>query len=123
MVKKKCVTFLISDFQDSGYEKSLKLAAFHYDLIAITITDPRELNVPNAGLVELSDAETGEQILVDTASAAARKKFNTTARARHLEQKELLARLNIDQIDVHTDRDYMRDLISFFHSRDRRQTL
>lgn len=123
MVKRKCVTFLISDFQDSGHEKALKLAALHYDLIAITITDPRELDVPNAGLVELRDAETGDQILVDTASAAARKKFNTTARARHLELKENLARLNIDQIDIHTDRDYMRDLIRFFRSRERRQSL
>jgi uncharacterized protein (DUF58 family) len=123
MVKKKCVTFLLSDFQDSGHEKSIKLAALHYDLIAITITDPRELELPNAGLVEVADSETGEQILVDTASAAARKKFNIAARARHLELKESLARINIDQIDVHTDRDYMRDLIRFFQTRERRQTL
>ncbi len=123
MVKKKCVTFLISDFQDSDCEKALKLAAIHYDLIAITITDPRELELPNAGLVELSDTETGEQILVDTASAAARKRFNIAARARHLEIKGSLSRLNIDQIDVHTDRDYMRDLIRFFQTRERRQTL
>ena len=123
MVKKKCVTFLISDFQDSGYEQPLKLAAFHYDLIAVTITDPRELDVPNAGLVTLSDAETDEQILIDTASASARKKFNTATRARHLELKATLARLNIDQIDVHTDRDYIRDLIRFFQTRERRQAL
>jgi hypothetical protein len=71
----------------------------------------------------LADAETGEQILVDTASAAARKKFSTAAKARNLEIKDLLARLNIDQIDVCTDRDYMRDLIRFFQTRDRRQTL
>jgi len=122
-VKKKCVTFLISDFQDSEYDKQLKLAAIHYDLIAITITDPRELELPNAGLVELADTETGEQILVDTASAAARKKFNLAAKARHLEIKDSLARLNIDQIDVRTDRDYLRDLIRFFQARDRRQTL
>ncbi len=123
MVKKKCVTFLISDFQDSDYDKALKLAAIHYDLIAITITDPRELDVPNTGLVSLSDTETGEQILVDTASATARKKFNITARARHLELKATLARFNIDQIDIRTDRDYMSDLIRFFQTRERRQTL
>ncbi len=123
MVKKKCVTFLISDFQDSEYDKQLKLAAIHYDLIAITITDPREQELPNAGLVELADAETGEQVLVDTASAAARKRFNTAARARQMEIRDALARLNVDQIEVRTDRDYMRDLIRFFHTRDRRQTL
>jgi uncharacterized protein (DUF58 family) len=123
MVKKKCVTFLISDFQDADYEKQLKLAAIHYDLIAVTITDPRELELPDAGLVELMDAESGEQTLIDTASAAARKKFNTAAKARHLETRDSLARLNIDQIDVRTDRDYLRDLIRFFQARDRRQTL
>ena len=123
MVKKKCVTFLLSDFQDSNYDKQLKLAAIHYDLIAITITDPRELNLPNAGLVELTDAETDEQILVDTASAEARNRFNIAARARHLEIKDSLTRLNIDQIDVHTDRDYVHNLVRFFQTRDRRQTL
>jgi uncharacterized protein (DUF58 family) len=123
MVKNKCVTFLISDFMDSGYEKQLKLAAIHYDLIAITITDPRELELPNAGLVELTDAETGEQILVDTASAIARKNFNTAAKARGLEIKSALSRLNIDQISVRTDRDYTHDLIRFFQSRGQRQTL
>lgn len=123
MVKNKCVTFLISDFLDSEYDNPLKLAAIRYDLIAITITDPRELELPNAGLVELSDAETGEQILVDTASAAARQKFNTAAHARQLERKDLFNRLNIDQIDVRTDRDYVHELVRFFHGRDRRQTL
>jgi uncharacterized protein (DUF58 family) len=123
MVKKKCITFLVSDFQASDYETSLKLAALHYDLIAVTITDPRELELPDAGLVELADAETGEHILVDTANATARKRFSTAARARHLEIKESLARLRIDQIDIHTDRDYMRDLIRFFRTRERRQTL
>jgi uncharacterized protein (DUF58 family) len=123
MVKKKCVTFLISDFQDADYEKQLKLAAIHYDLIAVTITDPRELELPNAGLVELSDTETGRRVLVDTASAEARRRFKVAAHARHLELKETFSRLNIDQIDVHTDRDYLRDLIRFFQARDRRQTL
>lgn len=122
MVKHRCVTFLISDFQDTGYEKPLKLAALHYDLIAITITDPRELELPNAGLVELTDAETDEQILVDTASPTARKIFNTAAKARQLELRDTLARLNIDQIDVRTDRDYVLDLVRFFQRRSRRQT-
>lgn len=123
MVKNQCVTFLISDFQDSDYEKQLKLAAFHYDLIAITITDPRELELPNAGLVELVDAETGEQILVDTASASARKKYQIAAKARQLEIKDQLMRLNIDQIDVHTHRNHVLDLVRFFRSREQRQTL
>ena len=123
MVKRKCIAFLVSDFQDSDCEKSLRLAAHHYDLIAATITDPRELELPNIGMVELRDAETGERLLVDTASAAARERFNTTARKRHQAMKEQLAHLGIDQIDVHTDRDYLRDLVAFFRARELRQTL
>jgi uncharacterized protein (DUF58 family) len=123
MVKRKCVTFLISDFQDADYEKPLKVAAAHYDLIAVTMTDPRELELPDAGLVELTDAETGEQLLVDTASATARRKYNSAAQAHHLALRERLARLNIDQIDIQTDRDYVRDLVRFFRTRERRQTL
>jgi uncharacterized protein (DUF58 family) len=123
MIKKKCVTFLISDFLDNEYDRQLKLAAIHYDLVAITITDPRELELPNAGLVEMQDAETGEQILVDTASASARKKFNVAAKAQKLETKATLTRLNVDHIDMHTDRDYVHDLVRFFRSREQRQTL
>ena len=123
MVKKKCVTFLISDFQDSEFEKQLKLAAIHYDLIAVSITDPRELELPNVGLVDLLDPESGRQVLVDTASTAARKRFSTAARARQLKNKDMLTRLNVDQIDVRTDREYMGDLIRFFQTRERRQTL
>ncbi|HEY5654079.1 MAG TPA: DUF58 domain-containing protein [Pontiella sp.] len=123
MVKKKCVTFLISDFQDTGYEKSLRLAAIHYDLIAVTMTDPREMDLPNVGLVELSDAETGEQILIDTSNRSARKRFRIESRARHLKVRATLSQLNIDQIDIYTDRDYIRDLVRFFRARERRQTL
>ncbi len=123
MVKKKCITFLLSDFQDAGFEKALRLAAIHYDLVAITIADPRELELPDAGLVELSDAETGERILIDTASPAARKRYAVSAQARRQETARLLARLDIDRIDVRTDRDYVRELIRFFRTRERRQTL
>jgi uncharacterized protein (DUF58 family) len=123
MVKKKCVTFLISDFQDSDYDSALRLAALHYDLIAIIMTDPRELEFPAAGLVDLTDAETGERTLVDTSSSAVRSKLHIAARTRHLEIRDALARLNIDLIDVRTDRDYLDSLIRFFRSRERRQTL
>ncbi len=123
MVKKKCVTFLLSDFQNSGFNHALKRASIHYDLIAVTITDPRELELPDAGLVALMDAETGEQILVDTASSSARKKFKTAALAHRLEIKATLAQFGIDQINVQTQLDYMPDLVRFFLTRDRRQTL
>ncbi len=121
MVRQKCVVFLVSDFQDSGYEKALRLAAHHYDLIAVSITDPRELSVPNVGLVELSDPETGERMVVDTASSAARRNYEAAANARQQELKEQLARLSIDQIDILSERDYVSDLIRFFKARERRQ--
>lgn len=121
MVQKRCVTFLFSDFQDTDYQHALKLAALHYDLIVITLADPRELTLPNAGLVELMDEETGEQTMIDTSSAAVQKRFKIAAHAHQLELKESFARLNIDQIAIQTDQDYIQHLIRFFRSRDRRQ--
>ncbi len=121
MVRQKCVVFLLSDFQDSGYDKALRLAAHHYDLIAVSITDPRELSIPNVGLVELSDPETGRRRVVDTSSSAARRNYEAAARTRQQELKEQLSRIGIDQIDIRTDCDSVHDLVRFFKGRERRQ--
>ena len=123
MVKRSCIAFLISDFLDSGYEKALKQAAFHFDLIAVTIADPRELTLPNAGLIELRDAETGEQRLIDSSSAAARKRFRVTAEARRTALHRVFTQHDIDHIDIQTHLDPIRDLVRFFRTRERRQTL
>ncbi len=118
---KKCVVFLISDFQDEDYENPLRAVAKKHDVIAISLGDPREFELPNAGFITLQDAETGEWQSIDTGSAAVRKRFRQLGVARRELLRTQLIAAGIDQIDVSagTD-DYILDLVRFFRTRERR---
>ena len=120
ITKKRCVVFLISDFLATGYEKQMRILGKRHDLIAVSITDPREVRLPKAGLIELEDAETGEIILIDTDSASVRREYEQVGRRREAELNELFASMNVDHIKVMTDRDYVRDIVRFFMERERR---
>ena len=78
--KRRCVAFLVSDFQDAGYESLLRVARRKHDIIPIVITDPRELEIPTIGLVRLQDSATGEVVMFDTASRKNLKRFQPFAR-------------------------------------------
>jgi uncharacterized protein (DUF58 family) len=118
--KKRAVVFLVSDFQAEGFEKPMRIVSKRHDLVAVPIVDPREVRLPNVGLIELEDAETGETILVDTSSAAVRKRYERLGRERSERVRELFASMGVDNIEVATDRDYIPKLVSFFRARERR---
>jgi uncharacterized protein (DUF58 family) len=118
--KKRAVVFLVSDFQAEGFEKPMRIVSKRHDLVAVPIVDPREVRLPNVGLIELEDAETGETILVDTSSAAVRKRYERLGRERSERFRELFASMGVDNIEVATDRDYIPKLVSFFRARERR---
>jgi uncharacterized protein (DUF58 family) len=118
--KKRAVVFLVSDFQAEGFEKPMRIVSKRHDLVAVPIVDPREVRLPNVGLIELEDAETGETILVDTSSAAVRKRYERLGRERSEQFRELFASMGVDNIEVATDRDYIPKLVSFFRARERR---
>lgn len=120
VIKKRSVVFLVSDFQAEDFEKPMRVIGKRHDLIAVTVVDPREVRLPNVGLVELEDAETGEIVLVDTGSASIRKKYERLGREQSDRFRELFASMDVDQIEVMTDRDYVPNLVRFFHSRERR---
>lgn len=120
MQRKRAVVFLISDFQQPDLHRSLSVTAQRHDLIAISITDPRELDIPNVGLIELEDAETGERLLVDTSSRRARAEIAQELRNRHERTGRLLRSLKIDHIELHTDRPFDKPLMDFFQRRVRR---
>jgi uncharacterized protein (DUF58 family) len=120
VITRRSVVFLISDFLGEGYEKPLRVLGKKHDLIAASITDPREIKLPDVGLVELEDAETGELILIDTGSAAIRKRYEQLGATRQGYLKEMFRSMNIDQIEISTNRDYLVDLIKFFRTRERR---
>ena len=120
VISKKTVTFLISDYLDTGYEKKLKVMNKRHDLIAVTIKDPREIELPKLGLIKLLDSETGERIIIDTNNGKARNWYKARALERKGQLKKIFASSGIDQIDIQTDRDYLKSITSFFLNRERR---
>lgn len=120
---KKSVVFLVSDFIGHGFEKKLRVTGRRHDLIAVSVTDPREIRLPDVGLIRLEDAETGETVLVDTGSEAVRKKYEAYGRERRQTLKSLFRSMGIDQIEIFTDSNYVLDLVRFFRTRERRRNV
>ncbi len=118
--RKKAVTFLISDFISENYEQALRITGKKHDLISISITDPRELSLPSAGIVELLDAETGETVLIDTSDANFRKGYSLLSRKNLHDRFELFRSANIDYIDIRTDVPYIDPIMKFFRVREKR---
>ena len=118
---KRSVVFLISDFFGEDFEKSMRVMGKRHDLIAVSITDPREIRLPDVGLIELEDAETGERIVIDAGSKAVRKQYEHlgTARLDHL--RGLFRAIDVDHLEILNGRDYVRDLIKFFRMRERKR--
>lgn len=117
---RRAIVFVLSDFHAQGYKKALSSANKRHDVIAVTITDPAELKLPDAGLIELEDGETGVSFLVDTSDRTVRRQYEERAAKRMEERKRLLASINVDHIDVRTNIPYDRTLVSFFRMRERR---
>ncbi len=117
---RKAVVFLVSDFLAEGYERPLGIVARRHDVIAISITDPRERELPKVGLIELEDAETGEIVGVDSSSFLVRRQYEAIARERAERLAESFRSSGVDHIPVLTGRDYVRDLVRFFRGRERR---
>jgi uncharacterized protein (DUF58 family) len=120
VTNKKSVLFLVSDFIGEGYETKIRVLAKRHDLIAISITDPREISMPDCGLVQLEDAETGEMLLIDAGSAAFRKQYGMLCAQRLDKLRKFFRSMDVDHIEVMTGRDYLHDLIRFFKVRERR---
>ena len=119
--KRRAVVFLFSDFLGSGYADQLKRAGHRHDLIAVRTTDPREESLPAAGLVNLEDAETGRQVLVDTNSERVRAGFAAAAAARRAEFVKLARSARADVIEVGTAGDHFDALLRFFRTRGKRR--
>ncbi|MEW6096082.1 MAG: DUF58 domain-containing protein [bacterium] len=117
VVRKKAVVFLVSDFLAKDYDKALKIANKKHDVIAIKITDPREMELPNVGFIELEDAEIGEEILIDTTDLELRNTFRELNLKRQTQRNKLFGSTGIDSIDIHTDKSYVEPIMSFFMMR------
>lgn len=120
VVKRRAVTFVISDFFAKDFKKPLSIANKRHDVVAITITDPREEALPNAGIVELVDAETGRSFTIDTSSEKVRTGYAKKASTIHRERAEIFGSVGVDHIDISTDKSYLEAFIKFFKMRKRR---
>jgi len=119
--KRKAVVFLISDFMDSGYEKELKVLAKRHDVICCPISDPREFELVNAGLIEVEDPETGELFMLDTSSKAFAKEFKDNADAERSKLEDMFVKYKIDNIPLSTDRPFQDDIRKLFRKRQLRK--
>ena len=120
--KKRCTTFLLSDFMnskrdDEALNDALKIASSRHDIIALKVSDPREKEMPDVGVVELQDAETGRKVWVDTSSSAVRDHYAAAWNEREERTRELLLHNRIDIADISTDSDYVAELIKLFKQR------
>jgi uncharacterized protein (DUF58 family) len=118
---RRAVVFVISDFQAEGFERSLRVLGRRHDVIAVSVSDSKELALPDAGLIELEDSETGETVLIDTGSREVRKRYESLSLERAGKLSELLRSTGIDQIRIETGRAYLRDMMAFFRNRERRR--
>ncbi len=117
VLKPHSVVFLISDFKDTGYEKQLRLSSKRHSLIAITLQDRREVELPDVGLIELEDAESGERVIVDTRSEEARRLYTELNQRADAERRQVFRANQVDSIHIRTDESYVKPLIRFFRQR------
>lgn len=115
--KRKAVVVLISDFMDKDYEKELRVTARHHDVICCHISDPAELRLPNVGLLELEDPETGDLVLLDTADRRVRAGYEETAARRRDALVNQLRKMKVDTIELSTDRPFVDDVRKLFRRR------
>ncbi|MDP6685911.1 MAG: DUF58 domain-containing protein [Candidatus Omnitrophota bacterium] len=120
VLKKKAVVFLISDFMDSGYEKLLRILNKRHDIIGVSISDPREAKLPNIGLIEFEDAETGEILHLDTRDAYLRNELLKRRSSKIEARNKLFKSMALDSIEISTDKSYIKPLMLFFKMRARR---
>jgi uncharacterized protein (DUF58 family) len=117
VVKKKSIVFLISDFIDSGFVKSLKISSRKHDLIAIHIADRRELSLPGKGLFILKDFETGEEFFCNFSSRETKKKFRELSNENRQSLNNLFRKYNVDVVDITDEKTYEKPLFDFFLKR------
>ncbi|MFA5069572.1 MAG: DUF58 domain-containing protein [Candidatus Omnitrophota bacterium] len=119
-IKRKAVVFVISDFFDRDFKNVLSVSNRHHDIIAVNIIDPREMEIPDVGIIRLCDLETGAELAVDASSKKFRDDYTASCRIRLEQGRRLFISAGVDRILIRTDRPYAGELTGFFKSRKRR---
>ncbi|MEX2229609.1 MAG: DUF58 domain-containing protein [Dehalococcoidia bacterium] len=119
VLPRRSVVFLISDWFDDGYARSLRLLAQRHDVVALVLVDPVDLELPDMGLVEVEDAESGARLLVDSANRGVRERYAAAARTRAARRSEQIARAGVDEVVIRLDRDLLAPVAAYFRARAR----
>ena len=118
VIKKRCVTFMLSDFiDDNDYRNALTIANRKHDIVAIQIYDRRLAELPDVGLMKVRDAETGHEQWIDTSSAKLRNAHHAWWKERQVRLAETFTKSNVDSVSVRTDQDYVKSLLNLFAKR------
>lgn len=118
VIKKRCTTFVISDFMDSQFEQALKLANKKHDIVALQIYDEREAQLPDAGMVRLRNAESNETLWIDTSSKKVRDNYSANWLKKQNELKQIFAKAGVDVAKIKTDGGYVTPLMNLFKKRE-----
>lgn len=116
-IKKRCIVFVISDFLDADFEKALKIAARKHDVIAIRVSDKFDQEMPDLGLVRMTDKESGFSKWINTSSSRVKKEFVKNARSHALQLQETFKKAGVDAAFVETGQDYVKPLMNLFKRR------
>ncbi len=119
-IKKRCTAFVISDFKSPAFMDALKIATSKHDVMAVRIFDQRESEMPNVGLIQMVDAETGETRWMDTSDRSTREFFSEKARIEELQVKEVFKKSGVDMANISTGEDYVKPLVVMFKKREAR---
>ncbi|WP_321317299.1 DUF58 domain-containing protein [Labilibaculum sp.] len=117
VIKKRCTTFVISDFIDDDFENALTIANKKHDLVALNIYDKREQEIPSIGLIKIKDAETGEYSWIDTSNKKVRENYAKWWSDKDNLLAETFKKSGVDVANIRTDQDYVRSLIALFKRR------
>ncbi len=120
VIRRRSVVFMISDFQADKYQETLRMAGKRHDLTAVHVVDPREIDLPPVGLIELEDTETGEIVMIDTHDRNTIRGFHLLADQDSTQLAGLLRSSEAGQITIRTDRSTVDPVVRFFRSRERR---
>lgn len=121
VIKRHSVVFMISDFQDTGFTDSLRIAARKHDLVSIQIKDECETALPNVGLIQMQDTESGQVQWVDTSANAVRERFAAKWNKQQQQLEELFLKAGVDLTTIRTDEDYVKPLTGLFKKRSKKR--
>lgn len=119
VARRRAIVFLLSDFYDEGYERQLRAAALRHEIIPVSLNDPRDATVPDAGLVTVRDPESGASVVLDSSSRRVREAYARRAAELRARRRRIFAAAGLDEVELHTDRPFVPALLRAFRQRER----